>query len=347
MNTDKKKGTAILVLAALAGVVFVEYAQDLVQWIVCAHHDWDAPDGPAGAPCGEVWKAEALLLGVLLATTAGTVGIAFAVMRGAMEPTEARRTFYALVLGAVFAAAKILAEGRGYPDITRLGVPAFVALAFVGLHIWLINTLTDAEDPRAVWMLVGVVAMAALVGLVIGLLLQTPVLWSVETNRHFAVRPAAIVAAGAAFGAALWYGPQRKPVAVLVPVVFAGLLAAGWAAFVYYPDHSKPPNGWLLAIGRGPVIALCAGHLLPGILAAAALPAFGPLGRVAHILVWFAAAGIAGISAWIVGGILFAGDAPSIAQPGAAANVAVSVLAIPAAIRLARAVLQRLAPDPT
>ena len=336
---------AILFAAAVSGVIFGQYAQDVGQWVVCGHHAWVNRGDPDAAACAKKAIEGALLIGTFLSVVATIMGAAAAAHLGRQDPTEAVRTMVAALLGAFLAICKTAAEEKGYPDPSRLGK---ATLIYVGCILVLLPPFLAARSGKDAMRLVAPIAIAMLTGVLLGWLLQgvAELFWIGKHDRFssgkFIVAPSATVTGGAAFGMALLMirpEERRGTWQWTLSIVLGGvLLATAWAGINYYGEHGNA-GGWLAKAGAGRLqtVLLCLGLLLPGVIAAGLARATSPADYPILRFFLFAtpAMFVAAVAAWWGGQLLLRGTPTDPHNmPTLIAVHSTAVLLVPAAVLL-------------
>ena len=265
-------------LSTICVVVFGEYAQDISEWVVCAHsvtvnHDSCALDA----------RIEALMIGTLVTTVVAIYGTASAAQIGKKSNAEATLAVIGSLTGALFVLLKAAAKNASYPQLDLLAKPLFMYFVCVLLFAVPLMLTPHAKGRlRSVVSLYLRISVAIVIGIVIGYSVQLfgELYWKGWNDwgaEKFVIAPSATVIATGAWGMALldpWLRPgffSRQ--AVHKRFVWIGLfgigaigLAAAYGVLFYFHDGDSI-RGWIEQAGlsRFQTASVVMGLLLPGI----------------------------------------------------------------------------------
>jgi hypothetical protein len=272
--------TAIMIagLAAIASVVFGQYAQDIALWSVCAHSQIVKPS----RSCGHVAQIEALMAGTVVSTMVAIVAAAFAVRYGKMTGIAALAAIIGALTGSLLALFKAAAKGADYPRPELLAKPLYfftICVLLFALPAFLLRN--EQRRQNSLVELYLRFATAILAGVLIGGVVQatSEFLWKGlrwSSAAKFLVAPSGTVISTAAWAVALfdpWLRPHvwlnAKPALLRAWVCVFGagavVLASGYGILFSAPGD---------VMGASWVGIVYAGLLLPGIVGIAIAVAF-------------------------------------------------------------------------
>lgn len=252
-DSTSRFGIGLTTAAALGGVVFGDFAQELAQWLVCAHSAY------IGEPCKGTPKTQALAIGTFVSTVVAIFVTASAALTAKKSHQEAVAAVAAALLGCLFALLKTSVSDKGYPDIEPLSTALFVYVSLVLIFavplIWGLKPNQESSrfaKPLLRWSSALLMAFAA-ASVVQGL---AELAWqgTVDrtSSRKFVLPPMAALPATAILSILVlksvtsdnrygrWTAVGIAALAVLLAIVHV--------LFDYYPQHGRN-TGWMTAIG--------------------------------------------------------------------------------------------------